>query len=284
MFRKLFSSVHKPAAENSGDAPTEKALLSDFPILKGADYSLISEIADAVESVHYNEGETIFEEGETGHSLFLVVSGSVSLISKGEPVAQIGKGGCFGEGALLTEQVRGATAIAQQEVALFELKKESFGELSDKYLKIRFRINALHEQRCAEAIKTSMERNLLQNAPFLATASDEILDELAQVMERKNFETGDILIEEGQEGTTFFIVEKGRVGVTKQGAQVAELGPGACIGEGSLLSNHPCSAKVTALTETSCFILRRASFRHFLARFPVFAKKIERIHQERNQN
>jgi cGMP-dependent protein kinase len=283
MLRKLFSSVQRSKPKQANEQLIEKVLLSKFPILKGANYSLIAEIASAVDSVHFEKGETIFREGEPGHSFFLVVEGSVSIVGKGETIAQIGEGGCFGEGAFLTEEVRGSTAIAQEDVVLFELEKESLGDLRDKYLKMYYRLKALHEERCAEGIKTSIERNLLQNAPFLAGAVEELIDELAQVMERKKFAAGDVLIEEGQEGTTFFIIEEGLVTITKKGDQVAELGPGACIGEGSLLSNHPCSASVTAPTETSCFILKRPTFRNILVRYPVFAKKLERVHKERRQ-
>jgi CRP-like cAMP-binding protein len=283
MLRKFFSSTQQSSRKKESSVDVERLLLSKFRFLDGAEYGLISELATLVETVSFPEGDTIFREGELGHSFFLVVEGSVSISSKGEFLAQLGEGGCFGEGALLSDEVRGATAKASEDATLFELRKESFAELKDKYLKVRFRINELHGQRIAEGIKTSIERNLIEKAPFISSADSDLVSELAQIMERKKFAQGETLIQEGQQGTTFYIVEEGLVGIIKEGEQVAQLGPGACIGEGSLLSSNPCSATVTTLTDTSCFILRRSTFRNILFRYPVFAKKLQRIHEERSR-
>ncbi|MEO0510351.1 MAG: cyclic nucleotide-binding domain-containing protein [Verrucomicrobiota bacterium] len=281
MFKKLIGSARDSKRRKAIEEQVETVLLSRVPFLEGADYKLISDLAEAIESVDYGKHEVIFKEGDIGDSFFLVVKGSVRVSSKGEDIADLGVGGCFGEGALLTDEVRGATITATEEATLFQLKRDSFSGLTEKYLKVRFRLKELHSQRRAEGIKNSIERNLLENAPFLAGASSDFINDLAQILIRKTYAKDEVLICEGAEGTTFFLIEEGVVGINKSGNQIAELGPGACFGEGSLLTKKPCSATVTALTETSCFIMESGPFSGILARYPVFGKKLLRVHAGR---
>lgn len=62
----------------------------------------------------YAPGETIFEQGESGHEAFVVESGRVRIVSENnEEIAQLGAGEIFGEMALFSRATRmaGATAI-----------------------------------------------------------------------------------------------------------------------------------------------------------------------------
>ncbi|MGJ8653090.1 MAG: cyclic nucleotide-binding domain-containing protein [Opitutaceae bacterium] len=281
MFKKFVSSVLKAKSAKEIEVQVKDKLLSNVPFLEGADESLISDLAAAVTSFRYKQGETIFNEGDQGDRLFLIVDGSVRVSSKGERIAELGVGGCFGEGALIQKDVRGATVVAIEAVTLLGLHRDSFVGLTEKYNKVRFRLRQLHERRRAEDIEKSIERNMLDSAPFLSGAGNDLINELAPYLERKNYAAGDVLIQEGDEGSSLFLIEDGIVGVSKAGTQVAELGPGACVGEGSLFSREARSATVTALKETSAFELGKGAFDRIIGRYPVFGKHLLAIHTER---
>lgn len=281
MFKKLITSMLNAKNTKAIEAQVKDKLLNRVPFLKGADDSLISDLAAAVDSLNFQEGDTIFNEGEQGDSLFLIVDGSVRVTSKGRLIAELGVGGCFGEGAVIQGEVRGATVLALEPVTLLQLHRESFAGLTEKYRKVRFRLRELHERRRAEDIEQSIERNLLDNAPFLAGAGRDLINELAHYLQRKSYASGEVLMQEGDEGSTLFLIEDGIVSISKSGATVAELGPGACVGEGVLFSRRARSATVTALTETSCFELGRSPFNRIISRYPVFGKRLRAIHAER---
>jgi CRP-like cAMP-binding protein len=68
-------------------------------------------------SRHYEDGQVIFVEGELGHEMFVVISGTVDITKKDDgdatPVASLGAGEMFGEMALVAGGKRSATAIAR---------------------------------------------------------------------------------------------------------------------------------------------------------------------------
>jgi CRP-like cAMP-binding protein len=74
------------------------------------------------------------------------------------------------------------------------------------------------------------------------------------MLERRRFKAGEVIIRENDLGETAFIIEKGRVEITKQmgGKQVhlATLGVGETIGEMSMIDDQPRSATATAVELT----------------------------------
>lgn len=281
MFKKLFSSVGTPSQTKKVEAQLETELLGKVPFLRDADEQLISDLAAAIVTVEYAKGEAVIKEGDPGDSFFIIAEGSTEVSCKGEVIAELGVGGCFGEGALLKDDVRSATVTASEDVTLFELKRKAYSELTQKYKKVQFRLKQLHGHREIEGKEKSIKENLLQNAPFLTGAGSRLIKELAELLEVKTFAEGEQLIVEGSEGTHFFLVEKGVLNIYTGDAQIAQLGAGACVGEGALLSKKPCSATVVAGAETTCYVLSRGEFIRIITRHPVFARRLKAIHEER---
>ena len=123
MLKKIVSSVLELKRSKEVEEKLESVLLSRVPFLKDADPALIADMVAAIDSVKYREGDTIFIEGDPGDSFFLIVEGSVDVSAQGEFIAALGVGGCFGEGALIESEVRAATVVASEDVALFQLNR-----------------------------------------------------------------------------------------------------------------------------------------------------------------
>lgn len=89
---------------------------------------------------------------------------------------------------------------------------------------------------------------------------------------------GETLVEEGTLGTQMFVVERGRVEVSRRRGDVrvvlATLGPGAIIGELALLESLPRSATVTAVEDTAVFPVDSAALLQRIAADPMFALRL----------
>jgi CRP/FNR family transcriptional regulator, cyclic AMP receptor protein len=67
---------------------------------------------DAKDIETFEEGETIFEQGDLGDFMYVVVEGEVEIIHRGEVINTLKPGEFFGEMALVDNRPRSAAARA----------------------------------------------------------------------------------------------------------------------------------------------------------------------------
>lgn len=84
---------------------------------------------------------------------------------------------------------------------------------------------------------------------FCACLEEQELDVILASMEHYEFCQGDLIIEEGKMGNTFFVTEAGTIQVSVSGNVVNTMGPGATFGGLSLLYHGPRTATVVALED-----------------------------------
>ncbi len=90
-------------------------------------------------SKHFEDGETILEEGVRGQEMYIVGDGEVEVVqtspkdpSKKTVLAVLGMGECFGEMSLLTGQPTSAAIRARGEAAIMILAEAKFEEQLSK--------------------------------------------------------------------------------------------------------------------------------------------------------
>src|SRR5215510_464128 len=71
-------------------------------------------------------GATIFQEGDTGDSMFAIKRGKVAIMVGGNIVDVLREEELFGEMALLEHTTRAATVVALEETELVEVDKAQF--------------------------------------------------------------------------------------------------------------------------------------------------------------
>ena len=104
-----------------------------------------------------------------------------------------------------------------------------------------------------------------EDSPALSTAVESELErELsASVMrsgaklQRRKLEQGDALVREGEEGNELFLLLDGVVSVEVDGDVVAEIGPGALVGERALLEGGKRTATLWATTPVRAVVVPR---------------------------
>lgn len=102
---------------------------------------------------------------------------------------------------------------------------------------------------------------------------DAELLEVAEQLEVETFPAGEVIFEEGDEGQSFYIINRGRVKVLRkrpkgEPAVVAGLEPGDFFGEGALLYGRKRSATIKAETDLEVLELDKEDFEDLLRRFP----------------
>jgi CRP/FNR family transcriptional regulator/voltage-gated potassium channel len=127
----------------------------------------------------------------------------------------------------------------------------------------------------------SVEETLAHVELFSELEKDD-LERLAKVTVSREFETGDVIVREGELGVAFYIVAKGKVEVVKDlGAPneqvLATMSEGDFFGEMSLFDNEVRSASVRAAAETECLVLTKWDFNAELTTSPTITHAMFRI-------
>ena len=116
-----------------------------------------------------------------------------------------------------------------------------------------------------EAATADQELKELQASTLFSSFEREALVEILASTELRSFDEGDIIVTEGETGSSLFLIVGGTVKVftrTEDGSNVplAELGTGDFFGEVSLLTGKPRTATITARTEVTAIELDRVDF------------------------
>jgi len=77
----------------------------------------------------FSAGETIFAEGQAGEVMYVVTSGEVDILLRGQSVETVGPGGIVGELALIDTSPRSATVVARTDCALAPIDARRFQRL-----------------------------------------------------------------------------------------------------------------------------------------------------------
>jgi CRP-like cAMP-binding protein len=92
----------------------------------------------------YRKDEVVFDEGEEGQALYMVVSGRILICRQGSPdtarIAEMAAGSMFGELALLDDSPRSAQARAMEDSVLAALSRADFNGLVETHAVIASKI------------------------------------------------------------------------------------------------------------------------------------------------
>jgi type IV pilus assembly protein PilB len=127
----------------------------------------------------------------------------------------------------------------------------------------------------------------LSDLPLFAGLHPAECAAIERRMQRRDFAPQSIIVREGAEGNTAFVILSGSVAVRRKDPDsgvefvLAELGSGQMFGEMALLTHKPRAATVVALEATACATLERADFEKVLYEHPAVALSFARVMAER---
>jgi CRP-like cAMP-binding protein len=115
-----------------------------------------------------------------------------------------------------------------------------------------------------------------------------LLEKILSQINLYQYQTGENVCRQGEVGDSFYVIYTGRLGVhVKSGffsysKRVAELRPGECFGEMSLLSREPRNATITCEEGATLFVLMADNFDQAVGQNVDFREEITRLAAERN--
>lgn len=120
---------------------------------------------------------------------------------------------------------------------------------------------------------------------FADMTSEEIAGFIASTG-RRTFHEGDVVLEQGGEGRSLFIVTRGVLGVVGKGAgggplRMGVLTMGDVFGEVAFLTGRPRTATVIAETGAECLEIDGEAWTGILGKYPRVQKVLEEVHRER---
>jgi CRP/FNR family transcriptional regulator, cyclic AMP receptor protein len=124
----------------------------------------------------------------------------------------------------------------------------------------------------------------LRSIPLFDSLHKRELDRVARWTDDLDVEAGRHLVDQGAFAYEFFVIIDGQAEVLRDGAHVADLGPGDFFGEMALVETDRRTASVVARTRMRVAVMLGRDFREMEDEMPHVAKRItEAIEQRRPQ-
>jgi cAMP-dependent protein kinase regulator len=205
----------------------------------------------------------VIVQGDAGDFFYVVEKGSFDVFvnpagalqpgpdGMGAQVGTIEAGGSFGELALMYNAPRAATVIsAEGGCTLWALDRLTFRRI-------------LMESTFA---RRRMYENFLEEVPLLSTLTPYERSKIADALETQKFAPGDIIIKEGDPGSSFYLLESGEADAFKgeTNNKVLHYTKGDFFGELALLNDAPRAASVVASTDVKVASLGKDAFQRLL--------------------
>lgn len=126
-----------------------------------------------------------------------------------------------------------------------------------------------------------MDAKRIQNIPLFAGLSKKEREQIARWADEIDVEAGYHLLDQGRFPHEFCVIEEGSVQVTKDGAILADLGPGDFFGEIALLEHEVRTASVVATTPLRAIVMSPPMFANMTKTMPAVADRIHAAIRER---
>jgi CRP-like cAMP-binding protein len=237
--------------------------ITDTDLFKALDEPAIRYIETELEWVHLAQGEMLFQPGDYGDwetrfglfqpgdcvdCMYVVVAGRLGVMiihpdGGTEILNELTPGATVGEMGLFTGRRYTKGICALEDTDLVKLSKSGFDRLIEKFPQVMIHFSEIMTPRLRQIQLTSAFNNLFGSLGELA------LQHLEPELEWQRIYNGDILMRQGDDSDSMYIVISGRLNVVatqRDGSQrlLAEVGPGECIGELALLTGEPQAATV----------------------------------------
>ena len=225
-------------------------------------------IINAMEIKDFKKGDTIIKQGDDGEELFIVCRGILKctrIMKEGEKetfLKNYESGEVFGELALMYNAPRAANIYAEEESQLFSLDRDTFNHI----------------------VKTAAIKNrekfdgFLKKIDILSTLDNYEREKICDVLQTKNYKKGDIIINQGEEGNNFYLIQQGTANAVKKNDDKEEIvfkyKENDYFGELALLNEDKRKASIIVTSDEFCVaFMSQDSFKRMLGPIEEILKR-----------
>jgi len=211
----------------------------------------------AMKEVPLTAGTKVITEGEDGDYLFVIETGSLDCLKNIDGTEKVVKtcnaGDVFGELALLYNCPRAASVVAKDDCICWQLDRETVN----------------HIVKDAAVKRRNKYETFLKSVTLISGISPYERSQIADALKSESFNKGDTIMNEGDPGDKFYIVEEGTLYANKKLAggdkRVMNYKSGDYFGELALLKNQPRAASIIVESDTAKVLsMSRVSFTKML--------------------
>jgi CRP-like cAMP-binding protein len=240
-------------------------------------------------------------QGTVSDAMYIIIRGKVRVerthphLTAPVTLAELGPNEVVGEMGVLDHEPRSATVVAIEDTEALMLGASALAETILRYP--QFMVSLLHtlsqrlrglddlaaqlamlsaSQETPDALAMLTQLDLFQALP------EQGIAKLPAHARRRHFPASSILMRQGDESESAFILLTGRVKVErshpnlKDHLVLAEIGPGEVVGELGMLEQERRSATVTALEDTEALELPAPLLSELLSQFPSMSNTLLR--------
>ncbi len=226
---------------------------------------LLPEIVDALlqrmQPASFAAGDVLARRGQPCDRFFAVVDGRARIQvprGKGEiALGYFGAGECFGEAIAAPDAAYSYTVLAETPVEAYTLTRADFDAV--------VRSHPTMQGLLASGIELTPPSVLLENVSLFESLPPQLTTRIAAQMRLKTFRAGEVVVEQDQPASAFYVVKSGTLEVsfrttTGEERSITTLGPEQHFGETALLTGEGRNATVRAAEDCQLWALYKDDF------------------------
>ncbi len=266
------------ASASSLSVVEKVAALNQATIFAEVPDEILAEYAPAAIERFIPAGERIIRQGETGTTMSVIVAGRVRISRGGKSIAEMADGEIFGELSALSPEPRSADVDAVSDTRLLEMNGEIIEKMISEQLEaargilriLSIRIQSTIRKQSYEdtgsfsIVRTERMKEpeapipetmlsvaekavLLKTVDIFGSLPHPVLTHLASLSREQWVERGAVLFNQGDLGTSMYVIVDGEIAVHDDDRLIAVLRRGKIIGELALLTSEVRSTSISAL-------------------------------------
>lgn len=270
------SATESPAGKQSIKFP-RTPLFSD--LTKDELFAVIGKVKHQIIS----PGVFVFQEGDKGDSIYIVVSGELDIIAKDKKgnnvvLATLKEGDFFGEFGFFSNARREAGVRATTPTGILEIVKSDIDDIIARHKRVAEVLFNFYKERVVD--------RLMAISPIFEPLTPVDRKAILARLSSEKFEQGVNVVNQGEVGDTMYLIKEGKVKVWVDDPQkgkivMAVLEEGDFFGEIALATSRPRVANCTAVTNAELVLFSRPMIKDILSKYPDIKKLLEGVIKER---
>ena len=273
-----------PPAESPAKAAEEQPVkFPRTPLFSDLTRDELLAVIGKVKHQIISPGVFVFQEGDRGDSIYIVVSGELDIIArdkKGNNVvlATLKEGDFFGEFGFFSNARREASVRATTPASILEIVKSDIDDIIARHKRVAEVLFNFYKERVVD--------RLMAISPIFEPLTPADRKAILARLSSEKFEQGANVVNQGEIGDTMYLIKEGKVKVWVDDPQkgkivMAVLEEGDFFGEIALATSRPRVANCTAVTNAELVLFSRPMIKDILAKYPDIKKLLEGVIKER---